>query len=326
MRLVRIIVGWLLSPRQLLALAGLCGGCGLLWAYAAVQENANRDARPPPGSARPPRGRGLPPRREPRPRGRGRPARRGRSVAAARPHHARHGRPPARRAALPASRGGGGAGRHPSSACAGRDRPAAEALADMVADGVVEVTRTHRRCGRLPLILAGALAVEGRWVGDRFVAVQPYVEGREAALQPVADPSRPWLWPIGLGVVFALFAGWRRFLPGLRLRPRPAPRAARASASARPAASAHFAPLPLQEEVAEREGPDGCRQAACRGGRGAPGGGGGGAACGARDRGACPAALGRGRGNQKFTVTPGRRSAFTRSRSSCRAATFEMFI
>ena len=42
MRLVRVIVGFLLAPRQLLALAAFCMAAGLFWGYATVHENANR--------------------------------------------------------------------------------------------------------------------------------------------------------------------------------------------------------------------------------------------------------------------------------------------
>lgn len=255
MRLVRIIFGWLLSPRQLLALAGLCAAAGLLWAYAAVQENADRALALRQG---PPAPLAVEDYRRVAHRS---PAGEVVLRALADPSRPIVLTMPAtgdRRLAVPLyplAGGEGALGAILLPLAPGETAPAAEALADMVADGVVQVTGRTVDAGDFPLILAGALAVEGRWVGDRFVAVQPYVEGREAALQPVADNARPWLWPIGLGVLFALFAGWRRFLPGLRLRPRRMPQVARASASARPAASAHFAPLPLQEEVAESEGP-----------------------------------------------------------------------
>jgi hypothetical protein len=125
------------------------------------------------------------------------------------------------------------------------------ALAARLGDGTVEVNGRAVDAGDFPLILAGALATEGSYVGEKFVAVQPYLDGREAALQPIVDPSLHWLWPVGAGVLLALLAAVRRFLPGLLPVPHTAPVAQR-----RPPVSAHFAPLPLQEEVTASEAPD----------------------------------------------------------------------
>jgi hypothetical protein len=189
----------------------------------------------------------------------------------------------------------------------------------------VEVNGRVVEAGDFALILAGALAVEGRAIGPRFVAVQPYVEGREAALQPITDQSRLWLWPLGLALVFALAARWRRFAGSIRFVPRPAPQAPRPAAPAPRCGLPHFAPLTRQEDVNDPEGPwRGTHASPVRARRSASADGG--AASAARDRRAPAAPLGRGGRAQKSTVTPGRRSAFTRSRSSCRAATFEMFI
>jgi hypothetical protein len=121
-----------------------------------------------------------------------------------------------------------------------------------MADGSFEVNGRAVDAGDFALILAGALAVEGRFVGESFVAVQPYVEGREAALQPVADPSRQWLWPIGIAFALGLVACYRSFWGGLAGAFRR--RRARSRAEETPAsASAHFAPLARQEEVNETE-------------------------------------------------------------------------
>ncbi len=255
MHLVRIIVGWLLSPRRLLALAGVCMAAGLLWAYATVQENADRALALRQGPPAP--------------------------VAVEDYRRIAHRSPagevvlraaadPSRRIVLtmpgtgdrrlavplyPLAGGEGALGAILLPLAPEEGLPPAEALAEILSDGVVQVTGRAVDPGDFPLILAGALAVEGRWVGDRFVAVQPYPEGREAALQPVTDRSRQWLWPIGLGVLLALLAGWRRFLPGARLLPQRAPKIAGAPPSTRTMASAHFAPLPLQEDVAESGGP-----------------------------------------------------------------------
>jgi hypothetical protein len=131
----------------------------------------------------------------------------------------------------------------------------AEALAAQVGDGAVEVNGRVVEAGDFALILAGALAVEGRAIGPRFVAVQPYVEGREAALQPITDPSRLWLWPLGLALVLALAASYRRFAGSIRFVPRLGAGTPRPAAPAPRAASPHFAPLTRQEDVNDPEAP-----------------------------------------------------------------------
>jgi hypothetical protein len=251
MRLVRVIVGFLLAPRQLLALAAFCTAAGLFWGYATVHENASRQLAlrqgPPAAVAVEEYRRG---------------ANRGPAGEVVLRAMADPGRPlilvmpgtDDRRLAVPLYPMGGGEG-----AVGAILLPLAEgetvdpaALAARLGDGTVEVNGRAVDAGDFPLILAGALATEGRFVGETFVAVEPYLHGREAALQPIVDPSLHWLWPVGAGVLLALLAALRRFLPGLLGAPRPAPRPAHAP---RPA-SAHFAPLPPQEEVAATEAPD----------------------------------------------------------------------
>ena len=125
-------------------------------------------------------------------------------------------------------------------------------LAARLGDGTFEVNGRAVDAGDFPLILAGALASEGGFVGEKFVAVEPYILGREAALQPLVDPSLHWLWGVGAGAALAVLAAVRRFLPGLLGAPRPVPRAAHAPRPASP----HFPPIPAQEEVAATEAPD----------------------------------------------------------------------
>jgi hypothetical protein len=121
------------------------------------------------------------------------------------------------------------------------------------ADGTVLVNGRVVDGGDFALILAGALAVEGRFVGERFVAVQPYVEGRDAALQPVADPTMAWLWPIGIALLLAMLATYRGVLTGVRFGLHRRPPVAARRPSAATVASARFAPLPRQEEVNDLE-------------------------------------------------------------------------
>jgi hypothetical protein len=251
MRLVRPILGFLLAPRQLLALAALCVAAGLLWGYATIHENASRQLAlrqgPPAAVAVEDYRRGV---------NQG-PAGEVVLRAAADPDRPLVLVMPGtgdRRLAVPlfpldGAEGAMGAILLPLAAGETID-PAA--LAARLGGGVVEVNGRAVDAGDFPLVLAGALATEGRHVGERFVAVEPYVDGREAALQPVSDPSRHWLWPVGAGILLALLGTVRRFQPRLLGPVRPAPRPVR---SHRPA-SAHFAPLPLQEEVAAMEAAD----------------------------------------------------------------------
>jgi hypothetical protein len=260
MTLVRIVTGWLLAPRQLLALAGLCAAGGLLWGYATIHENADRQLAlrqgPPPTVA-------IEAYRGVVHRG---PA--GEVVLRAATDRAdplvltvpRTGE---RALAIPLYPLGGG-----DSALgavllpleAGQTAGDLGPLVAQISDGVVEVNGRIVDHGRFDLILAGALAVEGRAIGDRFVAVRPYVEGREAALQPIAAPARHWLWPLAAALALAVAATYRRFWSGIRLPrragppSREAPRpAATAAVSATGAKSAHFAPLKRQEDVTATE-------------------------------------------------------------------------
>jgi hypothetical protein len=251
MRLVRIIVGWLLAPRQLLSLAALCSAGGLLWGYATLQENADRTLALRQG---PPTAVAVESYRGAVHRG---PA--GEVVL-----HA-VGQPEApiiltmpgsgeRALVVPlfplsGEEGAQGAIFLPLDGLEAMPDP--RALATPLGDGIVMVNGRVVDSGDFGLVLAGALAVQGRHVGERFVAVRPYLDGREAALQPVANPPRTWLWPLGLALLLALAASYRQFGGGLRLgfrRPAaPAPRPAAA-----PVVSAHFPPLPRQEEVNDR--------------------------------------------------------------------------
>jgi hypothetical protein len=251
MRIVRVILGFLLAPRQLLALAAFCMAAGLFWGYATVHENANRQLALRQG---PPAAVAVEDYRRSANRG---PA--GEVVLRAvadptRPLILVMPGTADRRLAVPLFPLDGGEG-----AMGAILLPLAEgetvdpaALAARLGDGTVEVNGRAIDGGEFPLILAGALATEGGFVGETFVAVEPYIHGREAALQPIVDPSLHWLWGVGAGVVLTLLAGVRRFLPGLIGAPAPAPRPARAPRPASP----HFPPLPAQEEVAATEAPD----------------------------------------------------------------------
>jgi hypothetical protein len=251
MRLVRNILGWLLAPRQLLALAALCAAGGLIWGYATLQENADRVLAlrqgPPPAVA-------VEAYRGAMDRG---PA--GEVVLHAMAEPAAPillTMPGSGERALavplfPVSGGKGALGAIllPVDEAA---MPDPRALATPITDGGVEVNGRVVDSGDFALVLSGALAAEGRHVGDRFVAVRPYLEGREAALQPVQAPPLTWLWLIALAVLLGLAASYRHFFGGLRLGFRRAADAAPRSAAA-PAASPHFPPLPLQEELVASE-------------------------------------------------------------------------
>jgi hypothetical protein len=253
MRLVRIIVGWLLAPRQLLSLAGLCVAAGLLWGYATLQENADRTLALRQG---PPAAVAIETYRGAIDRG---PASEVVLRAVARPSEPivltmpGTGERALAVPLFPLAGGDGALGAILLPFPEGAEPPQPGSLAVAEADGTVLVNGRVVDGGDFALILAGALAVEGRFVGERFVAVQPYVEGREAALQPVADPTMAWLWPIGIALLLAMLATYRGVLTGVRfgLRRRPPVAARRPSAAA--VASAHFAPLPRQEEVNDLE-------------------------------------------------------------------------
>jgi hypothetical protein len=255
MGLVRIIVGWLTAPRQLLALAGLCMAAGILWGYATVQENANRTLALRQG---PPAPVAVEDYRRAVNRG---PAGEVVLRAAADPSRPLVLSMPGtgeRRLAVPLYPLSGGAeatGAILLPLAPGVTPAEAGPLAHDIGDGLVEINGRAVEAGDFALILAGALAAEGRVMGPSFVAVQPYVEGRDAALQPVADPSRSWLWPMVLGLALALASGYRRFAGNVRFVPRLGGSAPRAPAPAPGAASARFAPLPRQEEVNVPEDP-----------------------------------------------------------------------
>lgn len=120
--------------------------------------------------------------------------------------------------------------------------PDAAALVARDPSGWVEVNGVEADAGPFRLMLAGALAAEGRSLGPRTVVLRPFVEGREAALQPPANPHAAWGWlalaALGLGLA-AAFVDAR----GVRSAAKGAPHVSRA-----PVASTRFAPLPRQEE------------------------------------------------------------------------------
>lgn len=257
MHLVRIIVGWLLSPRQLLGMAGLCAAGGLLWGYATVHENADRTLAlrqgPPPAAAI---------------EAYSGPVHRGPSGEVV--LHARADlsaplvltlpRDGARALAVPLFPLGGGEAALGAILLPlenGETAPPADRLAALGPYGEVAVNGREIDAGDFELILAGALAAEGRSIGERFVAVRPFVEGREAALQPVADPGRMWLLPLAAAFALALGAVRARLPFGAALRrrgaaaPVPAPRMTTGPAPGTKAAQ--FAPLPRQEEVSAAE-------------------------------------------------------------------------
>ena len=252
MRLVRNILGWLLAPRQLLALAALRAAGGLLWGYATLQENAERVLALRQG---PPQAVAVEAYRGAMDRG---PA--GEVVLRAMAEPAAPillTMPGSGERALavplfPVSGGEGALGAILLPIDGTAAMPDPRALATSLADGAVEVNGRVVDSGDFALVLSGALAREGRHVGERFVAVRPYLEGREAALQPVAQPPQTWLLLIALAVILGLAASYRHFFGGLRLGFRRAADGVPRSAAA-PAASPHFPPLPRQEELAASE-------------------------------------------------------------------------
>ena len=250
MRFVRIILGWLLAPRHLMALAALSAAGGLLWGYATLQENADRTLalrQGPPGPVAVENYRGAV--------NRG-PAGEVVLHAVARPDAPilltmpGSGERALAVPLFPLSGGDGALGAIFVPLDGPEALPDPEVLATPLEGGAVRVNGRVVDSGDFALVLSGALAVEGRHVGERFVAVRPFLEGREAALQPVTDPSRTWLWPMALALVLALLASYIRFGGGLRpASRRPAAPAPRAPAG--PVVSAHVPPLPRQEEVNE---------------------------------------------------------------------------
>lgn len=253
MRLFRIVLAWLVAPRQLLALAGICAGAGLLWGYATVHENANRKLALRQG---PPAAVAIQDYRTVIHRG---PA--GEVVL-----HAEADvsgalvlslpRDGGRALAVPLFPVGGGPEALGAVLLAleeGQDLPDAGRLAQVGADGLVTVTGRSVDPGDFELVLSGALAVEGRSIGDRFIAVQPYMEGREAALQPLTDPPRTWLVPVLASFILTLGAGyggaWRGAWDSRRRRAAAAAAPAPAASRAMGPKAAAFAPLPRQEEV-----------------------------------------------------------------------------
>lgn len=252
MRIVPKILGWLLAPRQLFALSALCAAGGFLWGYATLQENAERALAlrqgPPPAVA-------VEAYRGAVDRG---PAGEVVLHAIATPDAPIFLTMPGsgeRVLAVPLFPVSGGEGALgaillPFDGTAALPDP--RALATPLVDGAVEVNGRVVDSGNFALVLSGALAAEGRHVGKSFVAVRPYLEGREAALQPVAQPPLTWLWLIALAVLLALAASYRHFFRGLRLGFRRAADAAPRSGAV-PSSSPHFAPLPRQEELAASE-------------------------------------------------------------------------
>lgn len=94
--------------------------------------------------------------------------------------------------------------------------PATDTLALQDPAGWVEVGGIEADAGDFGLMLAGALAAEGRSLAARATVVRPFVGGREAAFQPPAHQPRLWAWFLtaALGLVLtAIFAdapgAWR---------------------------------------------------------------------------------------------------------------------
>ena len=123
--------------------------------------------------------------------------------------------------------------------------PPAEVLATRLPEGSVEVAGFAEDAGPFLFMLAGALAAEGRTLGPRFVAVRPFLEGREAALAPAGPPPRTWIWFAVASVTFlfvvaaahfgACCVGTLKRLRGRAPLPEPVP-------------TEHFPPLHLQED------------------------------------------------------------------------------
>lgn len=122
--------------------------------------------------------------------------------------------------------------------------PPAEVLAARLPEGAVEVSGFAEDPGPYLFMLAGALAAEDRALGPRFVAVRPFIEGREAALAPVVPPSPAWarFALASAGFLVAAVAAYLgpRWADAL-VRPR------RRVPPPRPVLSGHFPPLHLPD-------------------------------------------------------------------------------
>jgi hypothetical protein len=138
----------------------------------------------------------------------------------------------------------------------GAGLPEAAALVAVGPSGRIEVNGREADAGPFGLMLAGALAAEGRALGARATVIRPFAAGREAALQPPAHP--PLGWALMLLAALGLLAA------GLVLEARDmAPPARRAPAPARaPAASGRFAPLPQEMDDDDLPAPGAVRAAA----------------------------------------------------------------
>jgi hypothetical protein len=249
MRTLRFVFGWLFMPGRLFALAALCAGAAVVLGYAAVHDAADRKLAlrqgPPPAVAI----------EEYRPMAHRGPA--GEVVLRARadlesgfvftlPGSSE------RALLVPLFPLADGEAREAEGAIFlsldGDTMPAAAALAARHPAGWVEVNGVETDAGPFRLMLAGALAADGRALGARVTVLRPFLDGREAAFQPPASPARAWAWLATVALGFALAAVYVevRGLP-------PVPKATSAGPRAS-VVSARFAPLPQQEDEQRARG------------------------------------------------------------------------
>ena len=243
MRAFRFVFSWLLVPRSLLILAGLCAAAGVVLAYVAIHDAADRKLAlrqgPPPAVAL----------EDYRPLAHRGPA--GEVVLRARADLGSafvFELPGSDERALlvPLFPLGDGQAREAHGAIfvplEDEAVPAADGLALQDPAGWVEVNGIEADAGDFRLMLAGALAAEGRTLGARATVVRPFVGGREAAFQPPVPPSRPWAWflTLALGLVLAaIFADARGV---------PTEARARTHGPRSPVVSTRFAPLQHLED------------------------------------------------------------------------------
>lgn len=124
----------------------------------------------------------------------------------------------------------------------GEQPPDVSALVTRDPSGWVGVNGLETGAGQFPLMLAGALAAQGRSLAPRPVIIQPFVDGREAALQPATDPRLAWAWLASAALILALAAAF------VDVRGVPSTATMARDASRTPVVSTRFAPLPQQEE------------------------------------------------------------------------------
>ncbi len=245
----RFVLSRFLAPRHLLVIAGLCAAVGVVLAYAAVHDAAERKLAlrqgPPPAVA-------VEDYRSMVHRG---PA----GEVVLRAHVDLEAAfvftlPGSETRALlvPLFPVGDAAAREAQGVLflpdTGAGLPDAATLVRSDPSGWVELNGVEADAGPFRLMLAGALAAEGRALAARVTVVSPFPGGRAAALRPPARP--PLGWALFLSAALGFLAA------GLVLEARrPAPAARRASGQARtPVASGRFAPLPPEEDDIPAEG------------------------------------------------------------------------